>query len=284
MKNLLFLQSFGELPKLVRALHYGLIPLMGNAHNMPPNLRGIYGGVSNSTTVLWSLSIEEYFYVLWAPLVLYLSRKTVIWTGIAICFVELWLRWAAFTGTFSYFSIYHRFDALMYGALAAILLSSPIAKKVWLKTAFACLAAASFAGVLAICFAIAPFVGHEVRSNPLFMVLGMPLISLAATSVVSLLVLNSGSRYLAPFRFRWLCFIGNISYMLYLTHGLVYLVMLRFFIPGWGMSLFSAAIATGICALSWRYIESPILGRRDRTAVAAVVGTFAQAAISATQF
>ena len=207
-------------------------------------------------------------------LVLCFSRKTVVWTAIAICVVEIWLRWAAFTGILSYFSIYHRFDALMYGSLAAILLSSPIAKKLWLKTAFAspsprhqlreCLRSA---------FAIRPFVGREVRSNPLFMVVGIPLISLAATSIVSLLVLCSGARYLAPFRIKSLRFIGTISYMLYLIHVLVYLVMLRVFIPGWPMTVASIAIATGICALSWTYIESPILSMKNRVAGAALGGT-----------
>ena len=92
--------------------------------SLPYALRRLTGDVSSGTGVLWSLSIEEYFYILWAPAVLWMNRKWLTITGIAICLGAFTFRWLGSIGVDSYFSIFHRFDALIFGSFVALLISS----------------------------------------------------------------------------------------------------------------------------------------------------------------
>jgi len=124
--KVLFLQAFSY-PRFL--FHPHLHSLARTA--LRPALTGMEGPMSASALVLWSLSIEEYFYVLWAPVVLLLNRKSIMRLALTICVAELAFRWMYFRGRQDYFSIYHRFDALMYGAIAALLFHRVVSRR-WL--------------------------------------------------------------------------------------------------------------------------------------------------------
>lgn len=221
-------------------------------------MRGLTGGVSAGTVVLWSLSIEEYFYLLWAPAVLWMSRRAVIITGITICFIAFTLRWLGFIGFDSYMSIYCRFDALMFGAFVAMLISMNVPQEMLsgVLIAAGCLGA----GVLvALLLSMGNVLNLEVRADHIFTVFGIPSLSLMAASAIGLAVAKSGRNHLLLLRLRALRFVGSISYTLYLVHGLVYLYLLHFFQPTWFVSLGALGCAVSLSWLSWRYIERPIL-------------------------
>jgi peptidoglycan/LPS O-acetylase OafA/YrhL len=265
LKNLMFLQSFGNLLPLLHGLmahHFHTL----SALMLPPATDGVVGGISASASLLWSLSIEEYFYLLWAPVVLWLGRKLIVTTAIGICVVEFFVRWICFTGRPDYFSIYYRFDALLYGALLALLL-----RRVSSKTLLAIVSVAVGA-LFILLYSIRPFVGLEIRNSPLFMVFGLPLISIAAASIVGLCVIHRGEVWLSPLRLSPLQAIGKISYMLYLIHILVYLSVLRFFSPSLPMAVFSFCCACLLSWASWKYIESPILYGRSKRPIKTAFG------------
>lgn len=255
LTNLTLQQSFKGFTDLVNhirnAIQYGPVTLRFAV--LPPNFPGLIGSISLSTGVFWSLSIEEYFYLLWAPIVLWLRRRTVIVVAVAICFGAMFIRWYGFTSRFEYFSIYYRFDALIFGALIALL---PPLKKKWALAVMI----ASTLGVGAILLSIYPFLGLDIRESPLFMVLGLPLICSFVAGAICLLVETSGSN--TPIhlllRSRLLTAIGTISYTLYLIHGLVYVTLQRWLkldIAG----LAAVPLSVGLAALSWIYVEKPIL-------------------------
>src|ERR1700682_758721 len=128
VKNAFFLQSFGALSKIVHQLASGR--MWGLAHSsLPYTVRGLTGGVSAGTFVLWALSVEEYFYLLWVPAVLWMNRKWLVMTGIAVCFGAFTFRWLGFIGFDSYLSIYCRFDALMFGGFVALVVFSNLPQK-----------------------------------------------------------------------------------------------------------------------------------------------------------
>ncbi|MGC2473317.1 MAG: hypothetical protein WA485_03215 [Candidatus Sulfotelmatobacter sp.] len=47
-----------------------------------------------------------------------LNRKSIMRLAVTICVAEFAFRWVYFRGRQDYYSIYHRFDALIYGAIA----------------------------------------------------------------------------------------------------------------------------------------------------------------------
>jgi peptidoglycan/LPS O-acetylase OafA/YrhL len=257
VKNALFLQSFGGLSKTVHQLASGRTWRLAHSP-LPYTWFGLTGNVSVAAGVLWSLSIEEYFYLLWAPAVLWMNRKWLAMTGIAVCFGAFTLRWLGFIGTDSYFSIYHRFDALMFGSFVALLISSNLPQKA--QNAILIVAGCFGAGTLvAVLVPMGNVLNLEVRADHIFMVFGIPSLSLMAASAIGLAVTKSGSSHLFLLRSRALRFIGTISYSLYLFHGLVYLCFLHFFQPTWGVSLAALCCAVGLSWLSWPYVERPIL-------------------------
>jgi peptidoglycan/LPS O-acetylase OafA/YrhL len=248
----LFAQSFGS-PRFL--LHPHWQPL--TASRLPTAPLGLLGPMSNSASILWSLSIEEYFYLLWAPAVLLLSRKSILRVAFAICAGEVVFRWLYFRGRQDYFSIYHRFDALIYGALAALLFQQFLRRR-WIPRLLAVLSAGL---VIAILWRSAPVVGFELRSDPTFMILGLPLVSIFVGSIVCLIVMEPGSRHPAWVILRsWpMRTVGVVSYTLYLIHGLVYLLLSRVIQSPAVCALSSLGIAVFAAWLSWHFVESPIL-------------------------
>jgi peptidoglycan/LPS O-acetylase OafA/YrhL len=257
VKNAFFLQSFGGLSDTLHQLALG--PMWRLTHSsLPYTSRGLIGDVSAGTGPLWSLSIEEYYYLLWAPAVLWMNRKWLVMTGISVCLGAFTLRWLGFIGVASYFTIYHRFDALIFGSFVALLFSSNLPQKALnaiLITA-GCFGAATLAAVLV---PMGNVLNMEVRADHIFIAFGIPALSVMAASAVGLAVMKSGSSHLYLLRLRALRFIGTVSYTLYLLHGLVYLCFLHFFQPTWVVSLAALCCAVGLSWLSWLYVERPIL-------------------------
>jgi peptidoglycan/LPS O-acetylase OafA/YrhL len=263
LTNLALQQSFQGLPDLISrlrsAIHYGPVPLRNAV--LLPNFAGLIGGISGSTGVLWSLSIEEYFYLLWAPIVLWLKPRTIIQVAVTICVGGMFVRWYGFMGRFEYFSIFYRFDSLIFGALIALL---PPLRKSW---SFGIMIASTM-GLGAILLSIHPFLGLDIRESPLFMAFGLSLICSFVAGLISFLVTTSEANTPVHklLRFRPLTAIGTISYTLYLIHAFVYLTLLRWFradIAGFA----AVPLSFGLAALSWIYIEKPILSHKQREAV-----------------
>ena len=254
-KDVFFLQSFGWLPTILQRLAHPSFAI--ETHIVLPTApRGLTHTMVSALGVLWSLSIEEYFYLLWAPLVLFCNRRTVWITAIAICVFGFVMRWIGFIGVPSYFTIFHRFDALIYGAIASLVLTSrrPIPKKLFKRTFVWGLVTLSF-----VIGAIWPVLGLEIRCSQIFILFGLPAISIVAASFIALIVLHSGHRFFGVLRSAPMRFIGRISYMLYLLHAFVYLEFVQFFPVTWLMTIASLSMAIFLCWLSWTYIENPIL-------------------------
>ena len=66
-----------------------LPPLVSAVHGLPIAQIGAPLTVVIVPFILWSLSIEEYFYLLWAPVVLRLSRTTIICVATSVCVGEM---------------------------------------------------------------------------------------------------------------------------------------------------------------------------------------------------
>ena len=200
---------------------------------------------------MWSLAMEEQFYLLWPLLLLAglrggLSRRALLVGTACLAALVLFHRIDVWTspqagGVYSYPDT--RVDALLIGCAAGF-----VWKLGWRPSRL--LASGAFGLLVAVLF------GFEIHSwNGPLHTWGFTAIGLLAAVCV-----------LSASQFQWLewmplCYLGRISYALYLWH-LPLLYLLRDGSPTHGSFLsgiMGVAIAVGAADMSWRWIERPFL-------------------------
>lgn len=255
VRNGLFLQAVSS-PRFLLHPHLPSFRAVALSANAP----GISGPLSDAAGPLWSLSIEEYFYLLWAPVVLCLERRSVLRVALFICVAEIAMRALFFRGRSDYFSIYMRFDTLIYGALVALFFEQLRVRRWVYRLAMA----ASGVLLALVLWTLRPVVGLEIRDSPVFMVLGLPLVSIFFAAWVGFLASRSGSggpveRILRTGPMRGL---GRISYTAYLMHVLLYLCIVRVLGETLEAAVLGAVATICVATLSWRLVEAPLLSGR----------------------
>jgi peptidoglycan/LPS O-acetylase OafA/YrhL len=230
-------------------------------------------GVPMQFGVLWSLAVEEHFYLVWPIIIRNVSRSTagaiavVIAVGATLArVVTLWLG-------YDYGSHYTWLvaDALALGALLAVFMRGPLGTRAGLKL----ILLAAFLGSGALVLIDRPF--HRPLAGGALHITALNLLCTGAVGGTLLLGTSSWSFLV---HHRTLRFFGEISYGLYLIHMLVFniydnlqqrlfphlplfkghfdLMVIRFLTCG--------SIAIVLAVLSRRYFEEPFLRLKDRTA------------------
>jgi peptidoglycan/LPS O-acetylase OafA/YrhL len=205
--------------------------------------------------VLWSLSVEELFYIFWAPAVRWIRAGyfSILLAGIIVAAPIF--RWALHQHSpADVFTFYCRMDGLAFGSLIALIVRArqrtpqryPVTDRTLDRV---CLAL----GILfVIFFAIA---GGDFTSRRVF-VLGVTLADLFFASALLVVVRHSGSTALRFLRFAPLVSIGTISYSLYLVHYPLLIVSQNicshFLLKRWVNAADSRPIAYGSKTSSFR--------------------------------
>ncbi len=222
-----------------------------------PEMRTFLGGDAVQT---WSLAIEEQFYLVWPPLLLLAGRA---W----LMPIALWLITQAVV--LRMLNLYPavalaRCDGLALGAILAAFLDGGAAAKrpgPWHARGLA------LVGLLALGFLVDRANRYELDAHGIS---GCGPLSILAVnvlyfSVVGLVALQAGRRWLSPLRNRALCYLGRISYGIFLYHMVIIHAVNRHLGP---RTLVSDVVAVGLslaaAAISWEYFEKPIAGLKDR--------------------
>jgi peptidoglycan/LPS O-acetylase OafA/YrhL len=229
--------------------------------------------------VLWSLAVEEHFYLLWPLLVLLLSRRKLLYLSAAIFIGTPLLRGVAAAHGVGAGQIYQlswfRFDGLAAGALLAMWFRSEYASKP---------AAARIAVALLSVLAVGSIAGARFglggTHTPVSVAFRYTQAYLIFGSMFVLAVAWRGSRWTSPLRWKLMQRTGALSYCLYLVHlsigdGYEHLLSAR------NISLVDALGPTGafsvravvciaasfaIASISERYLEQPFLALKDKFA------------------
>ena len=179
----------------------------------------------------WTLAVEEHFYLIWPLLVYFLSRRQIAIASVLMIVGSFVLRlfmlskgWDVF-----YFTL-TRLDALSLGALLAVLEPALLTKTVRNRRLF--ISAFFLVGMpLGLIFLTAGGAGATwvlAVKYPMTALVYTALIGFAATSV-------NDSIFRKIFESRSLCFLGSISYGLYVYHLLCF---------QWFDQLFPAALVS----------------------------------------
>jgi peptidoglycan/LPS O-acetylase OafA/YrhL len=231
---------------------------------IPEILGGTY------TRHLWSLAVEEHFYLLWPAALVWLCRKDMSGRPVAYAsiFFGLWrvfveqsgLTTHVLAGANKHFRTDLRADALLWGCFVAFLIATPDSReRVRGYLSAPVVAVAAFAAVLCV-------VIYSMLTTLWFAML-VPVV-LAGT------MLHPEWKFCRVLDVAPIRLLGRLSYSLYLWQGL-------FLLPGWFPRLgilqhwpWNLAAALAVAAVSYRLIEKPCMefGRKLASSGAANFG------------
>ena len=231
---------------------------LGNIHI------ALHGWQPLAVMILWSLAIEEQFYLAWPLLVRFLSRRWLLWWSgglIALSPVvrAFMLSIADYPATFVF--TFCRLDALAAGGVMALVLDHPAWKT---KAADLCKRLAPFATIIFLMTFFVPFSPSfaETRSWS-FSVFGYTWLAISLAILLGA-SLNSQGILGAFLQARALMFLGKRCYGLYMWHVLIAGIVTAGLQPfEFG---FTAHILLWLATLlifasaSWLMFEKPFLG------------------------
>jgi len=178
---------------------------------------------------LWSLAVEEHFYLVWPLLVFFLSRRALLRTSIAIIVLVPILRTVAlFAGVVSdtiYCLTIFRIDVLAMGGLLAVLVRDPeLVAQVRGRT--------PLAGWLALAVIVAIGARHRwlYRMGPSVQTIGYSALAVMFAALLLMAVTSPpDSRLHRILGHRTLVFVGKYSYGAYVLHFMLFPLFQRIF-------------------------------------------------------
>jgi peptidoglycan/LPS O-acetylase OafA/YrhL len=227
-------------------------------------VHAVFGRPESVCSPLWTVSIEEQFYLVWPVLMKMLRRRGMIVAAIVTFVVatvsRLGFMLAGWSGGFIYYGSISRCDSLALGILLALFadrLPRPALLVRWLMLA------AGLAGWIV----SSARLNEQPGPVDMRMVWGRLIVSLSAGAILYA-CLDSHHPLV---RGTWVVRLGKISYGLYMLHLTGILIALHLLRPLWGWQLLAAKglgfVITVLLALaSYRWIESPFLRLKDRFA------------------
>jgi peptidoglycan/LPS O-acetylase OafA/YrhL len=207
---------------------------------------------------MWSLAIEEQFYLIAPAFILSVSARARNIALLAVVMISPFLRMRELHFSPWEFTIF-RLDGFSAGMLVAVLLRSPRFREFAARSRLTINVFVIGVVIAALIFTVSPV--YSLRERVAF---GISLNTLAAAGVILFLHLNHNcllSRALSRPR---LVAMGSLSYFLYLMHMPILMCVATLSIP----DLMKPLLAFGLCLLyawaSWRFLESRLihLGKR----------------------
>jgi peptidoglycan/LPS O-acetylase OafA/YrhL len=211
---------------------------------------------------MWSLAVEEQFYLIW-PILVYLVPRRMFWVAPAVAIaiapiVRLIASRAVATPWLAYEMLPSRMDTLAIGALLAGL-------RLYLPETFARIARAvpvilAAAGVaFAMLYHSLPSFRTQANSAS-FNVLGYTLLAIAAGCVVCYTVaLSKGSFLYRILTAPAMLYLGSISYMMYLCHMLALTAARSFATSRLSAAILGLGGTVCFASVSWWLMERPLL-------------------------
>jgi peptidoglycan/LPS O-acetylase OafA/YrhL len=252
---LMFVYCLAAKPQLPTILGYTLFA--GNVMN-----RTVYG--KSVLAPLWSLAVEEHFYLVWPIVVLMFDRRKLIIGLVALLVAEPILRAALTPFTASnepfYFLTPFRMDSLAAGSLLALLTEGDVAIPVRWAGWYALILASS----LWVLHHSIPSFGRHGNSVG-FNSLGYSLVSATYLCLVAWVLSLNGGIANTVLSWKPLTYLGRISYGAYLldipvitsidyiAQRSIQLTTARRLLP------IDLVVIFGLAALSFHFIEQPII-------------------------
>ena len=243
----------------------------------PPQLKAtppvVPVAVSMGLGIMWSLSVEEIYYTIWAPVVRFTSQRG--FTLILLCMIVAapTLRWWLHTPFYDEgYTFYCRMDGLAYGSAVALCIRHRrLAPEIWSRWDKFFDGAALVVVPLAAVFWLITRGDTSLRNVS---VAGLVLADLSFALIVHALIRRSGGSqlWLRALRTKWLRSIGMVSYSLYLVHYPLLWISVAFTkqfhlsrrVNALSSTSLGLVLSFGLAYALWFGLESRILHWKDR--------------------
>jgi peptidoglycan/LPS O-acetylase OafA/YrhL len=226
------------------------------------NWAGIYSGGRLGTLVpMWSLAIEEQFYLVW-PWVIrrwaHARRLAEILVAIAMVMMLARTGWAVLKWRGSDRITFFRADGFLLGAALAVVLARREAVKALRALTYQCLAAVALVSLAV------PWLVLFVRNGPVTRSVSYGYVSIAGAVLIGSVVMVPTSFVARALRTRPLVAIGRVSYGIYLFNFPIFaLVQAQTWSTPVKLLVEYSATAT-LTLASWRLLEQPARRLRRR--------------------
>lgn len=214
-----------------------------------------------SMGALWSLAVEEQFYIFWPFAVYFLSEKALVrLAGILVVLVPM-ARGLCTPLFSSQWAIYmltpFRMDLLLMGGLLAIAWRHHRAK----------IERYGQYGLLLVLVALGSLIvmaklGYSTSSNRALSNVWIYEFCLIGSTGVMLWALSG--KWVRVLQLPPVTYLGRISYTFYLIHMTMLILCHRWFSNPLVCGLLAALLSLAYSALSWRFMEQPILGSKPQ--------------------
>jgi peptidoglycan/LPS O-acetylase OafA/YrhL len=213
---------------------------------------------------LWTVSIEEQFYLIWPVLMQLLRRRGMVAAAVITVVLATASRvaflLAGWSGGFLYYGSISRCDSLAFGMLLALFADR--LPRLGRATRWLLLISGLAGWVIS-----SAWLNEQPGPVDMRMVFGRLIVAVPAAAIL-LSCLYSRSVLV---RGSWVVGLGKISYGLYVWHLTALLIVTMMFRPLWGWQLLAVkVIGFGVTIVlawaSYRWIESPFLRLKDKFA------------------
>ncbi|HEY6770486.1 MAG TPA: acyltransferase [Candidatus Sulfotelmatobacter sp.] len=216
-----------------------------------------FGPPHSAALPLWSVSVEEQFYLLWPPIVARLSRRNIvlaaIWMIVAANVARVLILSRHGDGWDVWVNTIARLDPMAAGILIAVLLRGQAPRIKMAPRLAILISAITCVGVVG--YFAAPW-GYSLPW--LGTLVSYPLVGTASAAIV---LVSIG----IPLRIAFLEYLGKISYGLYVYHTACIWLTDRFLHVRNGLAhmclreIAALALTTGVSAVSYALLEKPFL-------------------------
>jgi peptidoglycan/LPS O-acetylase OafA/YrhL len=232
----------------------GLIAHLTFTQNFPQYWGGIVPKFPDGAIQTWSLAIEEQFYLLWPLIIVLTGRSGVVPVALGLLISSVGSRMLGWYPTIAL----ARLDGLALGAILSVILedgkrSRP--RSIWLSLAFLTIGLAS----LVFLSGYANKIETPIPGIAGCGAFGIFAVNTFFFSVVGLVICHTGHPTLRLLRNRTLCYLGQISYGIFLYHLIVIDAVSAYLrVRTIATDMVSVLLSLLIAVLSWEWIERPI--------------------------
>lgn len=220
---------------------------------------------------VWSLAIEEQFYLTFPLIVRVLSRRGLTIALVAMIIIAPIIRFITMEmwpdhERVQYLFTLCRIDTIAIGCLLAVVIRTVNVDK-WREPAkFVAVGLLPSIIVLAIA-------SRLDRRSEFDRVFGYTIVAIGCAAIVSLVILSRDQRSTFPLRMKWLTYLGKLCFGLYLLHRpadtIVTALAHRFhFDRELWLLIPKIGVAIAFASISWRFIERPFLKLKSKFATA----------------
>ncbi len=224
-----------------------------------------FGMPASFATPLWTVSIEEQFYLTWPLVCRKLSQKGIVLMAVALLAIanlsRIFLAAMGASVQAMEFNTISRLDPIALGTLLALMETR--LPRILRRTRYAFVVLGLATWLAASLFSGSGMVGHSV--NAWSLVAARPAIALASI-VILVGVLGSNQKFFAN---KKLIYLGKISYGLYVIHEFgrflaAYLIHARTPITIASQGAVALCFTLILAVISYRWLETPFLRLKDR--------------------